>query len=436
MTFTTKLLATCMSATVLLLASSATAYADDAEVDFGTDDGMWANDDECDDPRFEGPGMTTTTLLEADILNDATDCRTAFEAGNLTYIGLPAEGAVNFGTNDSIWADNGECDDPRFEGEGVADTLLDDDAFKDSADCEAAYNDGTITITESGQIWQAPAAIVYVDMPGGFSFGDDTSDWANNGECDDPRFGGDGAASTLLEGDAFRDATDCEAAYDAGTIQVTEEGATWEAPALPVFVDLPDDFVFGDDTSEWANDGECDDPRFAGDGAADILLEDDAFHDATDCEAAYITGDIQLTEEGAAMKPPVVLPLPDDFDFGDDTSPWSNDGECDDPRFIGKNSAAKNIPEDSGHDSTDCMRGYQRGDLGLIGGARDMPIDATVPASEIDFGDNSSEWTEDGECDDPRFLGNNMATKLSREDEGHDADDCQALYEAGNIRLK
>ena len=54
-----------------------------ANVDFGDDNGAWANDNECDDSRFEGPGMTATPLLDEDIRHDATDCRTAFEAGQL-----------------------------------------------------------------------------------------------------------------------------------------------------------------------------------------------------------------------------------------------------------------------------------------------------------------------------------------------------------------
>ena len=57
-----------------------------SSVDFGTDDGAWANDGECDDPRFRGPGMTETPLLDSDIRNDATDCREAYERGELTLI--------------------------------------------------------------------------------------------------------------------------------------------------------------------------------------------------------------------------------------------------------------------------------------------------------------------------------------------------------------
>jgi hypothetical protein len=46
--------------------------------DFGRDTSTWANDGECDDPRFTGPGVAGVTV-EADRMADATDCRAAFE---------------------------------------------------------------------------------------------------------------------------------------------------------------------------------------------------------------------------------------------------------------------------------------------------------------------------------------------------------------------
>ena len=52
-------------------------------VDFGTDSSRWANDGECDDPRFTGPGMTSTPLLDEDTRHDASDCRRAFQAGQI-----------------------------------------------------------------------------------------------------------------------------------------------------------------------------------------------------------------------------------------------------------------------------------------------------------------------------------------------------------------
>ena len=52
-------------------------------VDFGDDSSDWSNDGECDDPRFKGPGMPSTPLLEEDTKADATDCRDAYRAGRL-----------------------------------------------------------------------------------------------------------------------------------------------------------------------------------------------------------------------------------------------------------------------------------------------------------------------------------------------------------------
>ena len=51
---------------------------------------------------------------------------------------------------------------------------------------------------------------------------------------------------------------------------------------------------WGDDTSQYSRDGECDDGRFAGPGASDVMLDEDRYHDATDCRAAYLAGRIYL----------------------------------------------------------------------------------------------------------------------------------------------
>ncbi len=53
------------------------------DIDFGDDSSEWANDGECDDGRFIGPGMTETVLLDEDAGHDATDCRTAYEKGDI-----------------------------------------------------------------------------------------------------------------------------------------------------------------------------------------------------------------------------------------------------------------------------------------------------------------------------------------------------------------
>ncbi len=53
-------------------------------IDFGDDSGDFANDGECDDPRFRGQGMTSTPLMHDDIKRDASDCRAAYKNKQLT----------------------------------------------------------------------------------------------------------------------------------------------------------------------------------------------------------------------------------------------------------------------------------------------------------------------------------------------------------------
>jgi hypothetical protein len=118
------------------------------------------------------------------------------------------------------------------------------------------------------------------------AFGDDSSEWAFDGECDDPRFIGQGMADVLLGEDRFADATDCRALEEAGQIRLRHGDES-----VPGAVD------FGADTSDWIFDGECDDPRFIGQGMAEVLLEEDRLADATDCKTLYESGYIRLRAE-------------------------------------------------------------------------------------------------------------------------------------------
>lgn len=115
--------------------------------------------------------------------------------------------ALNFGNNTSEWAYDGECDDPRFVGQGMADILLDEDAFADASDCKSLFQKGAIVLRSSGGTKTT-----------GSRFGDNSSRWANDGECDDPRFYGRGMADTLLDEDMGADSNDCMALYNAGAI--------------------------------------------------------------------------------------------------------------------------------------------------------------------------------------------------------------------------
>jgi hypothetical protein len=185
--------------------------------------------------------------------------------------------------------------------------------------------------------------------------------------------------------------------------------------ALPGYAQVE----FGDNRSEWANDGECDDPRFVGDGMASVLLDEDLYADANDCRNLFDAGRIRLrTSTGV--------------EFGDDRSQWSNDGECDDPRFVGDGMADVLLDDDLYADATDCRSLFETGRITL----RDAQGSRTVSADGIDFGDDSGEWTHDGECDDPRFVGDGMASVLLDKDRLADATDCRNLFESGRIRLR
>lgn len=165
-------------------------------IDFGDDASRWARDGECDDPRFEGPGMTTTPLLDADIGHDATDCSTAYRAGKLHLRG----DAPDYDPDDT--AEPQDDKDYGIPGPGLW-----------------APGDHINQVDGSGGT--APSGGLVVD---GINFGDDASRWARDGECDDPRFEGPGMTTTpLLDADIAHDATDCATAYQAGNLRLRGE---------------------------------------------------------------------------------------------------------------------------------------------------------------------------------------------------------------------
>src|SRR5690606_11682113 len=210
-------------ALILVAGLAAPALAQDGatDIDFGDDTSEWANDGECDDPRFAGEGMAAE-LESVDIAHDATDCRTLYEAGSITLappdegdaaatepVTSPA-GDIDFGDDTSEWANDQECDDPRFAGSGMARELDEENIARDATDCRIAYEDGTITLAEDGPDQPPatpPAGSVLEALAGRIDFGDDSGAWPNDGECDDPDFAGTGAASDPSDTARLRDAT-------------------------------------------------------------------------------------------------------------------------------------------------------------------------------------------------------------------------------------
>lgn len=119
---------------------------------------------------------------------------------------------------------------------------------------------------------------------------------------------------------------------------------------VPLVGSAKEPVEFGDDASTWANDGDCDDRRFFGPGMAAVLNRTDNYHDATDCRRAYRFGQVTLWRQDAAQAATQCSAL----DFGDDSSEWAQDGECDDTRFEGPGAAASQNNVDLGRDATDC----------------------------------------------------------------------------------
>lgn len=121
------------------------------------------------------------------------------------------------------------------------------------------------------------------------NFGDDKSDYANDGQCDDRRFRGAAIASGLDRDDIGRDATDCKTDYDAGKLTLWNFAAALEATQC-------DTIDFGSDESDYPADGQCDDFRFEGPGADQVMLTEDIGKDATDCSRLCEFGQIALRD--------------------------------------------------------------------------------------------------------------------------------------------
>ncbi|MEL7461842.1 MAG: hypothetical protein AAFX45_10740 [Pseudomonadota bacterium] len=122
---------------------------------------------------------------------------------------------------------------------------------------------------------------------GEVSFGDDNGEYPDDGECDDPRFVGEGMANTVENVNIGGDATDCASHYNRGNIRLANTQADFSASMCAAI-------SFGNDSSEYARDRECDDPRFAGPGTDDILSINDLRADATDCQRLCESGAIWL----------------------------------------------------------------------------------------------------------------------------------------------
>lgn len=137
------------------------------------------------------------------------------------------------------------------------------------------------------------------------AYAQDSCEFANDNECDEVRYGGQGYCETGT------DTTDC-----------TQLSAGLD-----------------DDSCIFANDAECDEYRYNGSGAC----QDGT--DITDCTAWQVEREADFLERASALGlNPVVQTL-----LGNNTCRWSYDDECDDPNFGGAGAC------EVGTDAMDCV---------------------------------------------------------------------------------
>ena len=241
-------------------------------------------------------------------------------------------------------------------------------------------------------------------------FGVSAVPWSGNRLCDDPRFMNaagrvDSRMSSPPAPDAlFQDADDCRAAFEARHIVPRMEFGD-----VHFTRDSQYTRVGG---SQFLHTGDCDDPRLEGPGIGDetvTLAERDAPFPLA-CRIPFLSGAVTLKAKTGSG------PFVEGYDGGN----FTFDGECDDPRFEGAGMASSTIRLNVGRDATDCA-------------SSSVKPTETLPQNSIDFGNNASRFSYDGECDDPRFEGVGMAETLSRVNEMRDAIDCFRAHGAGTI---
>lgn len=284
----------------------------------------YANDNECDEERYGGQGY-------CDAGTDTDDCT------------LLSQGIAD---DSCSFANDNECDEFRY---GMGGACQDG---SDTTDCAAWIVQREVDFLERA------AALGRGDLSAGeFSeLGDNTCRWNNDGECDDVNFDGTGAC------EPGTDATDCLIAVQQGVQSAAVGGMG--------------------DTCEYANDSECDEAQYGGGGYCD------AGTDTTDCRQLAAGVD-------------------------DDSCQWSNDGACDELRYGGGGQCV------DGTDATDCDN------FGTSPEALARLLALVPNRLRTQLGDDSCQYSNDGECDDAAFGGTIYC------DTGTDATDCRAMALGG-----
>lgn len=281
------------------------------------------------------------------------------------------------------YANDNECDEERYGGQGYC------DAGTDTTDC---------TLLHAG-------------------IADDSCTFANDNECDEYRFNGTGSCQ---DGSDTSDCTAFQAQREADFLE--------RARSLGIAEQTINDL--GNNTCRWSNDNECDDITYGGTGACETGT------DATDCLASVST---------SAGTDPVL--------GGDNSCEYANDSECDEARYGGggycddgtDTSDCRQLAAGLDDDSCDwandgacdelryggggqCVDGSDATDCDMYGTSPEAlaRLLSLVPANlRAQLGDDSCQYSNDGECDDVNFGGTIYC------DTGTDATDCRAMALGG-----
>jgi protease YdgD len=169
-----------------------------------------------------------------------------------------------------------------------------------------------------------------------------------------------------------------------------------------------------DDTCEWARDGECDEGRYGGTAACSDGT------DTSDCAGIAAGGLCEYAFDYRCDEPVpggtgACAAGTDAFDCTlvmagtrNDSCPFANDGECDEPQFFGTSGVCRD-----GSDATDC-RDARTEDQHYA-----ALLDALPAGLRAQLGQDSCEYAFDDECDDAAFGGTGAC------DAGTDASDCR-----------
>lgn len=205
---------------------------------------------------------------------------------------------------------------------------------------------------------------------------DDSCEWANDGECDEGRYG---VTPYCADGTDVSDCREiaatgvCEYSFDYECDETAVGGTGFCDPGTDTLDCAILAAASPDNSCGYANDNECDEPRYGGTG----VCRDGS--DTSDCQGASDALDTLID-----MVPDDVAVL-----LGDDSCRYANDGECDDAAIGGTEFC------EAGTDATDCQ-------VLAMGG------------------DDSCEWASDNECDEPG-IGTGACTT------GTDMLDCESV---------